>query len=140
MKRGLACLLAVLLLLCTACSGKANLDDEAFMPLPSEKFSWSSTLDDIQKLYPDGSLTTASDTVFYSVSQGDFGQVFGTDIKEILFMFYPTLPYNGKENPTTLMMVSYTLDSSDYDGLFEQVTKKYGEKTNEEATNDRGVE
>ena len=112
MKRSLICLLAVLLLLCTACSGSgaANLNDEAFMPLPSEKFSWQSTLEDIQKLYPEGELSTVGDEnepanyyMFYNVEQGDFGQVLGTDIKSLSFMFRPVLPYNGKENQPVLL-------------------------------------
>lgn len=143
MKRSLICLLAVLLLLCTACSGSgaANLNDEAFMPLPSEKFSWQSTLEDIQKLYPEGELSTVGDEnepanyyMFYNVEQGDFGQVLGTDIKSLSFMFRPVLPYNGKENQPVLLQASFTLNGGDYNSLAEQLTKKYGKGSEQRTT------
>ena len=102
MKRSLACLLAVLLLLCTACNGgeAANLNDEAFMHLPVETLSWESTLEDIQQKYPDGELSTVGDEnepanyyMFYRVEQGDLGQALDVDVKGLSFMFRPILPY-----------------------------------------------
>lgn len=143
MKRSLICLLAVLLLLCTACSGSgaANLNDEAFMPLPSEKFSWQSTLEEVQKLYPEGELSTVGDEnepanyyMFYNVEQGDFGQVLGADIKSLSFMFRPVLPYNGKENQPVLLQVSFTLNGGDSNSLAEQLNKKYGEGNEQRTT------
>lgn len=141
MKRSLICLLAVLLLLCTACNGgeTANLNDEAFMPLPVETFNWESTLEDIQQKYPDGELSTvghenepANYYMFYNVEQGDFGQVLGEDIKSLSFMFRPILPYDGKENQAILLQVSFTLDGGDYNSLAEQLEKKYGEGTDQQ--------
>ena len=132
MKRSLAYLLAVLLLLCTACNGgeAANLNDEAFMPLPVETLSWESTLEDIQQKYPDGEFSTVGDEnepanyyMFYRVEQGDLGQALDVDVKGLSFMFRPILPYDGKENQAVLLQVSFTLDGGDYNSLAEQLDK-----------------
>lgn len=140
MKRSLAYLLAVLLLLCTACNGgeAANLNDEAFMPLPVETLSWESTLEDIQQKYPDGEFSTVGDEnepanyyMFYRVEQGDLGQALDVDVKSLSFMFRPILSYDGKENQAVLLQVSFTLDGGDYNSLAEQLDKKYGEGTDQ---------
>jgi len=136
MKKTWVLLMAVLLLLLTACSETTtakpvDLNGEGYMPLPLEEITWELSLNEIQTKYPAGEIIVTGEglTEFttYVVKNGDFGQVLGADVKEIWFVCKPVLAYNGQSNADALYKVSFVLETDDYDGFSAKLDEQYGE-------------
>lgn len=143
MKKTWVLLMAVLLLLLTACSETTtakpvDLNGEGYMPLPLEEITWELSLNEIQTKYPAGEIIVTgegiSEFTTYVVKDGNFGQVLGADVKEIWFVCKPVLAYSGRENADALYKVSFVLATDDYDGFAAKLDEQYGEGTDRKQT------
>lgn len=138
MKRSIAYLLALVLLLCTACQGSSptavDTNGEGWLPLPFEKATWETTPEEALALYAGAETSQIAETTYVIAQGSDLGELYGAPVTKISFMYRSSLSYNGQAGVMGLYQVNVELDTTDFDTVAALLDGEHGTGTDGQMT------